>query len=359
MTIVSLAMPVHNGESSLPIVIESVLSQTYGDFYLTVLDDGSSDGSWEILNHYAHLDSRITLHRNERCEGLASSWSRVGQLAISGKVTEYFGWLSDHDKPLADWLSLLVDSLEANPGSVLAYPRTRHVNDLSDLQSVVGYGPEIDTRAWSTFDRLTKLPLEKQFAGDMIYGLIRSNALSHAGVFPYEILPDRLVVLTLALLGDINYEPRSIRYRVANPEDTAYRKPLSKQLGTLFTDRNRPKFPYLSNALYFHRAIDRENKSFYTHPDLSTQLYMGMLHAQYMANNYVDEIKAELSSPDVESSFPPGLIYFMKAGLNGDWQLLFANIPQMKAKLKSAYEDLNTCRERVRELKNDLRKYRE
>ena len=54
----SVILPVYNAGKYLEQSIESVLSQTYKNFELLLLDDGSTDGSKEVLEHYAIQDAR-------------------------------------------------------------------------------------------------------------------------------------------------------------------------------------------------------------------------------------------------------------------------------------------------------------
>jgi glycosyltransferase involved in cell wall biosynthesis len=56
---VSVVIPVHNGEKYLAQAIESVLAQTYRDFELLIVDDGSTDGSRAVMDRYARCDDRI------------------------------------------------------------------------------------------------------------------------------------------------------------------------------------------------------------------------------------------------------------------------------------------------------------
>jgi glycosyltransferase involved in cell wall biosynthesis len=56
---VSLIITVYNRQQFLAATIESVLSQTYRDFELLIWDDGSTDGSVAIAEHYAQQDARI------------------------------------------------------------------------------------------------------------------------------------------------------------------------------------------------------------------------------------------------------------------------------------------------------------
>jgi glycosyltransferase involved in cell wall biosynthesis len=58
----SCLIPVYNGEAFLPAAIESVLGQSYRDFEVIVVDDGSVDRSAEIIAGYADRDPRVQLH---------------------------------------------------------------------------------------------------------------------------------------------------------------------------------------------------------------------------------------------------------------------------------------------------------
>ena len=51
---VSVIIPVFNGERYIRQTIESVLAQTYRDFELAIVDDGSTDGTTEVVKHYEH-----------------------------------------------------------------------------------------------------------------------------------------------------------------------------------------------------------------------------------------------------------------------------------------------------------------
>jgi len=69
---VSVLLPVLNGETYLAAAIESVLAQTLTDFELLIVDDGSTDGTAEIINNY-RSDARLRSHRFSSNRGLVAS----------------------------------------------------------------------------------------------------------------------------------------------------------------------------------------------------------------------------------------------------------------------------------------------
>lgn len=68
MRMIAVVLPVYNGGDYLRLAVESVLNQSFQDFDFYIVDDCSSDGSWEYLNSLS--DGRIKLFRNEKNKGL-------------------------------------------------------------------------------------------------------------------------------------------------------------------------------------------------------------------------------------------------------------------------------------------------
>src|SRR6476660_5448744 len=66
--VISIILPVYNGGAYLVQSVESVLKQSLKNFELLILDDCSSDGSWEYINDIKA--SRISVYKNETNKGL-------------------------------------------------------------------------------------------------------------------------------------------------------------------------------------------------------------------------------------------------------------------------------------------------
>lgn len=70
--LVSIITPCYNGSKYISDTIESVISQTYRDWEMIIIDDGSKDNSAEIVSAYAEKDSRIVLLKQENAGSAAA-----------------------------------------------------------------------------------------------------------------------------------------------------------------------------------------------------------------------------------------------------------------------------------------------
>ena len=109
MATVSVLVNVYNGEDFLSLSIESIFSQTFSDFELVIVNDGSTDGTAQILDSID--DSRLRVVVNERNRGIPFS-RNVAIDAASGK---YIAFLSHDDIALPERLARQVQYLDENP----------------------------------------------------------------------------------------------------------------------------------------------------------------------------------------------------------------------------------------------------
>lgn len=107
---VSVLMPVYNAEKYLSEAIDSILSQTFVNFEFVIIDDGSTDLSWRILQQCAEKDARIKLFRNETNRGLVFTLNRGLELC-SGT---YIARMDADDISLPHRLDVQVNYLEKN-----------------------------------------------------------------------------------------------------------------------------------------------------------------------------------------------------------------------------------------------------
>lgn len=118
--ILSVLMPVFNSELFLAEAIESILNQTFKDFEFLILDDASTDRSFEIIKDFENKDSRIKVYQNEKNLGVVESRNKLINLS-KGK---YIAWLDSDDIALPNRFEKQIKFLEDHPeiGLVGAYP---------------------------------------------------------------------------------------------------------------------------------------------------------------------------------------------------------------------------------------------
>ena len=73
---ISVIVPVYNAEKYLRRCVDSILAQTFNDFELLLIDDGSKDSSGEICDEYARMDERVRVWHKKN--GGVSSACRAG-----------------------------------------------------------------------------------------------------------------------------------------------------------------------------------------------------------------------------------------------------------------------------------------
>lgn len=108
--VLSVLMPVYNTkEESLKESIKSILNQTFSDFELIILDDGSKDDILPIINYFQ--DNRIKFYKNEKNLGVSKTRNKLLDLA-KGK---YAAFQDADDISLAERFQKQINFLENNP----------------------------------------------------------------------------------------------------------------------------------------------------------------------------------------------------------------------------------------------------
>src|SRR5574344_1640995 len=75
--LISIAMCSYNGERFIKEQIDSIIAQTYKNFELIIVDDGSKDNTIEIIKYYQSKDSRIKLFQNEKNLGFVKNFEKA------------------------------------------------------------------------------------------------------------------------------------------------------------------------------------------------------------------------------------------------------------------------------------------
>lgn len=106
--IISVILPIYNGEKYLNDAIDSILNQSFRDFELILIDDGSSDSSLSIAQEYKNNDSRVVLIAQKNA-GLAATLNK----GISISKGQYIARMDQDDISLASRFYEQVKALES------------------------------------------------------------------------------------------------------------------------------------------------------------------------------------------------------------------------------------------------------
>ncbi len=110
MAKVSIIVPAYNAQGTIGRCLDSILKQTYSDFELLVMDDGSRDDTPRILDEYAASDARIRVIHKENT-GVSDTRNQALDLACG----EYIQFLDADDWITPDATRLFVRAMEDNP----------------------------------------------------------------------------------------------------------------------------------------------------------------------------------------------------------------------------------------------------
>lgn len=117
--LVSVIMPAYNCEKFISASIESVISQTYENWELLIVDDCSIDNTHKIVNQYASKDSRIKLFRQNTNLGVSHARNR----AIKESDGRYIAFLDSDDIWKKEKIELQIEFMKKNnyPFTFTAY----------------------------------------------------------------------------------------------------------------------------------------------------------------------------------------------------------------------------------------------
>lgn len=248
--LVGIGATLYNRAPYLREALDSLLAQSRADFRLALVDDASTDATESIAREYAARDARVSYVRHPERRGLTATWRHAFEAATALPSVRYFAWASDHDRWHPRWLERLVGQLEANPALVLAYPFTRRLDAAGRLL----------TKPPRLFETVAMRALEERWpyvcretvaAGDMVYGLMRADAVRRAGVFRDVLCPDRLLIAELALQGEFRQTAEELWFRRQFDEGS-----VSRQRRSLFAGGG-PRGRWLPPWLQHGRALWR------------------------------------------------------------------------------------------------------
>ncbi len=194
---VSVLLPVYNAQRYLPAAVESVLGQTFRDFELIAVDDGSTDRSLEILRKYEAADPRVRIISRPNA-GLVASLNEALTIARGAFIAR----MDADDICLPHRFQRQMDYLAAHPDCVLL---GSHVVIMDQDGALIGQMPDIAFGHDNIDDALLRR------GWPMVHPtvMMRADALRKAGAYRAETWPyeDHDLFLRMAEVGRVENLP--------------------------------------------------------------------------------------------------------------------------------------------------------
>jgi glycosyltransferase involved in cell wall biosynthesis len=210
MAKVDVIIPAFNAAKYLPTAIESVISQTFGDWQILLVDDGSTDNTKEVVAPFLdRLGSRIKyIHQNNR--GLPAARNT----AIRASTSEFLALLDADDVWLPCRLEESLKALTDRPQAGLAYGLIRTIDPEGQPYGSIWAGNSIGREgkiATHIYTRKIELPCPSI--------TFRRGCIDDVGVFDETMraTEDRDLWLRIALRYEVAFVPKLLAYYRLSP----------------------------------------------------------------------------------------------------------------------------------------------
>jgi len=192
---VTVLMPVYNGEKYLREAIDSILGQTFADFEFLIINDGSTDGSLEVLRPYS--DPRVRVVGNEKNLGLVATLNRGLALAKG----EYVARMDCDDISLPKRLEKQIAFMDAHPEIGICGTWVKTFGNTNDITIRFPTDPD-KIRCVTFFNSCVSHPsIVMRSAALKMHGISYDPAYCHAE--DYALWVEALQHFDLANIGEV------------------------------------------------------------------------------------------------------------------------------------------------------------
>ena len=195
---ITIGLPVYNGQKVLQAAIDSHLSQSYGDFALVISDNGSTDATEEICRRYAAQDDRISYLRSPVNRGIL--WNHRRVLEGLGEATPYFRWAGADDVLEPGLLAAMVEVLRSRPEVEAVMPATKNIDEAGAI--IRSMERTLNLESAVPYERARQILLAN-YQHVIAYGLLRAPSVRRMRTGPDYIGWDPVFIWELALRGRI------------------------------------------------------------------------------------------------------------------------------------------------------------
>jgi hypothetical protein len=248
--LLSLALPVYNGERYLAAALDSLQAQTLTHWELLVCDNASTDGTGEIVARYAAADPRIRYVRHERNLGSAANHN----YGFHHTTGEFFAWVHADNLYHPDYFAACVEHLTHDPTASCVHTRTVSMDEAGTHgkvwdEGLRGDSPDVAVRYrdFTEHDHMC-------FA---FFGVARRSTLRQTKLHPPYDCADRLLIVDLALRGRVVQLDRPLFYHREHAGRIMRQAPSARARYALIDPswRGRVPFPVVNVGWQYASAV--------------------------------------------------------------------------------------------------------
>lgn len=249
--LVSIGLPVYNGQNFLRLAAESLLNQTYRNIELIISDNASADATEQICRELAASDSRVRYVRQPQNVGAIPNHNATFHLARG----EYFMWASHDDIWLPTFVEKCVALLEANPAAAMAYARMGIIDERGEVQKLADVRhTAAAARPCERFREFTEL----YSMLEAVYGIVRADIARRTPLMLLHPGSDRLYLAEIALYGPLLQVPEHLYMRRDHGNRSVKVRPdVRQRYAWVTTASGRKRMPHWDYLRWYLSAVWR------------------------------------------------------------------------------------------------------
>ena len=201
--LVSIGIPVYNGEEGLACALDTVINQDYSNLEIIISDNASTDSTPKICEKFARQDSRIKYFRSEVNPGSSWNFNRVFELS-TGK---YFTWAAHDDQREESMIRECTSRMEKFPDAVLCQVHVaQYIVGREELLCIAHMDSvEGETELVTRYRKILQNP--PMLA---VCGLIRSSSMRKTALMKKALGGDLLLLQELSFHGSFVQVPKTL-----------------------------------------------------------------------------------------------------------------------------------------------------
>jgi len=187
--LVSIGVPVYNGESTIARALEALVKQTYRNTEIIISDNASQDSTGDICGGFARKDPRITYTRNNTNIGITENFRKV----CSASKGDYFFWAASDDEWEPSFVERLVAAMECAPEAGVGLCAVKRQYSNGEVLAVLRFPLEKNGKGFSGVGCVLDLmhpstARRKQKYNIFVCGMFRGRLIRKA-VQEYSFIP--------------------------------------------------------------------------------------------------------------------------------------------------------------------------